>query len=804
MTVDDLDAAAFDEGVSDPERREGGATTERSRREQAEARAGDGQASTESGNVSDSTIITTGVYSHTEYNYQVFADHGDSAPWRRDLGRDDFEVFSLDQLLTIDKTIVAPEPEVERVVLALSRRRVALIAGERGLGKAAIAHVAAGRIALLDSSLREALVATGPDARVRVKPEALFDERKGLLRSVVVLEDALDGGNEDLNRLVERLDEPRLNILCQRLETTGSYLIVTIDVDRHSGKTQRLEPLGVLVQVGPPPTEILLNLLRRLAARPVGRDHPHRSDADPECKGVIETGGEYLAGRLRTLPRAAEWVTRFLDAVAQGELTLTESLDRLDNRELWLLDELPRNPPVWHFVLALALASPSPRSDGIPWLLMHRMWREVEGLIEKELGQGEEPRPRPMSRLTVNRDFLACARAEIRRSPMPMGDAVRFEEPIIAEQTWRVLLGSGRPILAVLRPRLRELVDSRERPISVVAARALGRLGEMDPSGLMLPEIDARLRPRREDAHFEHPLLLGEMLVGALSSDDPTYVAACLDRLRRATGDKSVERAEAAMVAFVPIGAALPVPVLEILWQVAQSRIGDKTMVSGPLWRTVRDRVDRPTRPDGAEIKGTPSRRDLERAALEVLGDRAAKLLDALQFSLVGICFSGDPLFRVLGAMTQWMGSGESVAPWIAFLTLRHRGLLHVLEDFPLRPPVDGGTGAACSRIVLGADEEDEVATVARFLEAAHTGAGAFPSALRGSLRGKLVAVVDGWISQGAEVPVVRPQVIALLTRLLDAGEEILRSEVFKVLQVRSTGDDHARRELAREALRGL
>lgn len=739
---------------------------------------------------------TSGVKVDSHDQYQTFIGYGyENSPWSRDLTQEDFETLGRDQLLGIDTSLVVSPEQLDPIVECLVRHRVAMVVGERGVGKGALGQLAAGTIAAKDPSVHGALISSGLDRGVRIRLETLFEKNDSFVHRILLFEDVTDSENEDMTRLVERLDEPRLEALEEKLKSVGAYLLLTSDSERSAKWRDRLQGLGILSPVSPLPVPNLLQLLhQRREIRRTGRGPRADRELDEIVKTFLDTNGEELAGQLRTVPRIVYFVDHLLGPVAQNKLSLEEAFDRMDGLEHWLLSELPTDPPMWSFVLALVLASTDPRTRWIPWLPLHSLWREVEALVDKELGREEVSGPKPLSRLVVDRRFLSRARAQSRRLDYPLGEAIGFKDPAIADRLWRALLGPGRSIVAILQPRLLQLAAWNDPAISVMAARALGRIGELDPRNLGPGRFDAWFDPEKSHDRFGGALLLGEMLVGAAGSDDRAYYSGSRGQLCSATGDDSPQKAARALVAFVPLGTIFPERTMEILGSLVQRRLSNPEKKVVPLGRRVYERLDaltrskRPTRGDRTVQLHSG---EVEDAALAALAERPRCFLVALQFTLVGICFGGEPI-AVLEAMARWMRSdSRDVAPWIAFLSLRGRGVLGILEDYPLRPPSDDAISTsddrrACSRILLAADDDGDIAIVAEFLEAAHEACEVFPLVLRSWLRGNLAKVLLGWMVQGADVDLVRPCAIALLARLLEARNETLRKKVFDLVQQRA------------------
>jgi hypothetical protein len=440
---------------------------------------------------------------------------------------------------------------------------------------------------------------------------------------------------------------------------------------------------------------------------------------------------------------------------------------------------------------------------------LHALWRAVEEALEGELVRGEgDGTPRSVRRLIVDRSFLNDARAEARQFPFPLGQAVRFTEQRTSDSLWRVLLGPGRALLATVAPALGELSASEHHTVREIAARSLGRLGEIEPRAVTLPQIRTRLQ---SDSHWE-AFSLGEILVGSAKGRDTSYFHGCLAEVLRAidrTDDSSI--AAHGLMSLVPLGAVEPLRVMELLHDLLSRRLSDPDDRRPPLSRRIQDVIDRLGGDERTAEQLSPG--ELEVLAFSTLGKPALVALQGTQFVLVGLCLRCDPI-PVLERVTAWMEEDPcTIAPWVALLALRKRGLLRLLEQSSQQRPRpreeeddrDGWRSESFSRILLAADDDDSIRSVARFLERAFASCELFPARLRQHLQQRLLGQLRTWVEAAAPVPWLRPRVVSLLTFLLGADEEALRHDVFELLRrdPKMTEEDSPAKDLAMEALRG-
>jgi hypothetical protein len=733
-----------------------------------------------------------------------------------DLRREDFdEIWSAERLGGLEGSSLIDEDQVTEVLARLERFRVLLLAGPRGLGKGGLGLLAATRITIREG-LEEVLGAGALDRSVRLRTDSLFDAEGEYSRRVLFFEDFHDDGNPSLGGLIRRLDAPRLQALTGQLETAGSYLVLTSAPDRLPDRLERLRSLGIAFEIQPPSEADLVRVLKQQAA--LRRVELDRRDPDlaGQVDAVLDEHGRRLAVEIRTIPRAVRFVDELLIPLAQGELTLEQAMDRLDDVERWLLSELPRkgedseDRTLWSFTLALVLASAHPHVRWVPWTALHTLWRVVEKVLDRELGggpDGEVPSVgRPLGRLIVDRPFLDRVRAEAGRLAYPIGEAVRFCDPATADRLWRVLLGPGRALLSTFASEVTRLAGSEDPVLRRIAARCLGRMGELQPQAIVLP----RFERWQESGSDEDSFAMGEMAIGALASDDRDYVNGCLERLRRVVETAVVEGSTSGFMALVPLGLAEDEWVFETLEVLLEKRLGEPERQAPPVSRRMHQFVE--------EISG--EQRALDHLSAEVLQEvalatmaqnevSATFALHSVQYVLVGLCFGGDPI-SVFEYLSRWLKESSAIAPWLSLMILRERGMLEILEDHPLPAPSDheeperAWDRGRISRILLAADDEESVRVLARFLERTFEACEPFPARLRDKLRRDLVELLAGWTLAAAPSEQLRPRMVVLLRSLVESSVDTLGRDVFALLNrdPRMTLEGSDEESLAREALR--
>jgi len=751
--------------------------------EEADLEAAVTQRSTGSVAQSDSMDAETINVANQQWIKNYLADDGPSV---RELSYREFATYSGDKLGMFQDITSVEGAVLDEMVERLKDLRIALIVGASELGKGSCALTAGARLSQSGQRIQEVLVAEALTRDVRVRLKLLLEKKKYFGNRVVVLEDAFDRSNIDLVRFVERLDKAQLATLTEQLRQAGSYLILTSVPERVPTQASQLTSLRLLTQLEPPPPTLLLTALHRKAFA-LAATEPDRQGT---LRKLLDENGEEIVLQLGSVPRVLRFVDSYLMQVLDGELSVDEALDRVDNLEHWLLIELPnQDRETWSFVLALLLASSEPTSDWVPWLPFYRVWQEVAKELDAALGgEPEEPR-RSAADLLVDPQFLSRARALVRRMPFPIGECVRFQERDYASKLWKALLGSGRRIFSLLVGRLCTLAEGGDPAVRRIAAQALGRAGELDPRSLFFPQV-ARWSRSKEDRHHSS---LGALFCGVLASDDNHYRAGCFHRLRRATHSRSLVEVRAGILSLSQVGVFDLTFVMKELRRIAEHRLGQLVEEVESLNRALRAlraefEKSESAKSDRRQIE-QQHRYLLEKLAPRLFSNLQVVVLGTIQYTLVGLSFGRDPL-KVLEHLTHWMRADKpGFPPLVALLALRDYGILDVLERHPvIVDPTDSegdedSPPRACSRILTALRSEEEVLDLRDFLQALYRSTAPFPAWFRKQLQDRLRDLFRKWGDEATAKRHLEEATVQLFAAMLDSTEPEVSEFVFELLK---------------------
>lgn len=723
----------------------------------------------------------------------VYMDRGDGDSRIERLSQEDFTIrLSPQQLEAHLRWSVRDSVQIGRVATALQESRLALIVGERNLGKETFAFQVAQHLLATQQRPRQVLMSRALQQNLRVSLTQLPAVRSSWARgNLLILSGAFDLENRDLLAFFADLNDGRFGALRDHLEKLDSFLVLTSELTERTPPGQhRLRSLGILHELLLPTAELRVEALYRHAERRFG---PRERAIEGKGRAIYELlDSQYaaLAEALRTLPRIVQFVEEHLAGVAATTLSIEEAVGRLDDLSQWLLDHLASDVEAWSFTVALALASAAPRSKGVPWLQFYPFWREVARSLDRQLRRNRTALT-PRS-LAADEDLLAKARAEVVDGGFLEGATIRFTDSSYPRRLWQVLLGPGRGLVALLVPLLSRLRNDGDFYLREAAGRALGRIGELDPSALVMPAVRSSARSADPKQHAA----LGKLFQGILGSGDRRYIRAALGWLSRAAAEDPEDRGPwMRAVCLREIGVFdLELAVFELRTMVVEADLSRAVVHLAAVDRRLEARDREVRRVTGTTAKVSRALTEIHtwemrRAARAVLTDRE-RVLKAVEFALVGLCFALDPV-RVLRELARWRFDPEhDLGAVISLVFLDGDGIADKLHRNRVAlwsdSASEGGVPLQCSRLLAAAALDEEARReLGEFLEIVFGSLTLLPATLRRLLRHNFEVLLLRWSveAEKSDENILRSAVEGLLRSLLQSPNPKLREEVYALLQ---------------------
>ena len=583
-----------------------------------------------------------------------------------------FESIGLDRLQQIWQSFLFEHGAVERIVGALEKRRILVLAGKPESGKTGLAQLIAARL-VNRRICSGALLCRDLNAKTRVDLRALTGEESRFQGRTLILRNALSR-NTDLIRFVERLTESELQSWIDRLLDAGSFLILT--ASEMGSIRQRLSGLGILQEAPRPSSRMLLQGLQTCSRRRIEqlRGEEGNVTAD-EVEHFLQERGAEAAEKLESLPRIERFVRDYLIELAKGQLSFQQALERMDDTTEWLLADLPKDPETFYRVLALTLCSAAPIDMNAPWSGFEKLRRILSDFFRRELQQPHTERD--LQSLYRRTEELEKSRAVLVQQGSAQPDGVAFLDPRSAEKLWQTLLGPGREIISTLLPLLQELAAGDDSFLRQSAAQALGRIGQIDPPRMIYPLIE--YSP-------DMGASLGSLFQGILGSRDTAYRQACLARLRQALRSNPRRTLRSLLsVARIDLERALQemksfaMDRLTLQWRALH---GESVRI-----REAEARI-RATAPRGLVYKKIEAlhRQAESQLAARIVPENIRPVMIAFSEVLTGLFFTSVDESLLLRTLRGWMQEHpESLGSLIPFLFLHPRGTASRLENISRR-----------------------------------------------------------------------------------------------------------------------
>lgn len=657
----------------------------------------------------------------------------------------------------LDRTItqiVCDSDEVEQLVRFSQEHQLLLLEGRRGLGKGQLALKVASRLCGIRSLEKLQRSSVRMTRTLQVDLHRLFSKSRTFEKSVILIEDAFDFGNDSLVRLAKGTDAAARDSLESSLRQKNTWLILTYDDGKHPDLHHALADRRYVVR-GPKPDQ-LVRFLEQSALKRLDQLQEGRETREEALRAFLQKNGGAIVTSLETASRIERFVnSRLLKLLDGRESNLEAALAETDQLDTWIFEEVVPDLPALVFVLALTLCHAGPEAGAVRWFEFEVLRQRLAIYLRRELGRHRETRD--SSDLCPERELLRRLRVEI--APGPGGPVVRFLDDRQAELIWGTLLGNGRQLAALLIPWLESLATAKEYFLRRLAGWALGRLGSLDHQALF-NRVFSFWANRSSDPGAPQLTSFGALLQAAFAGTDTGLTKSCRESLRGLLNDSSPDRVRAGLLSLVDLG------LIEPEFTVAEMQPVFRKWLLPPLkglekWEGERRRIESAVqqRYGSYRLRSQLSKmvdQDLEHALhfnlSKIFGaERELKVLTAAQYALVGLGF-GVGLIPVVRELKAWLPAGKAeLAPVLSLLFLRPQGIIEILEQYDIRWNEGASREEKWSPILVSAMlEERGVAHLADFLFELYLGAGQFPHAIERALLTRWIALVELWTRQAA------------------------------------------------------
>jgi hypothetical protein len=685
------------------------------------------------------------------------------------------------------ETFVGDDTLLAKLKRHLEQSRILLLTGDRDIGKRTVALY-------LGYCLTEkrTLVVESLERRVAIDLGRLAADGDHFASRAMVFIDAFDRHNRQLRSFFTGGNTIRWKQLTERLRDHGSYLIFT-SISEHAPFGDAATHVAHHLQA--PTSDVIKTAIdQRLAWL------RRQSEVAAARLTILEEQRHHVVEELKTLSRIASFVNRFVRDDTDLDLALTE----FRKVPYWFRTALDQDASAWTFVLTLTLAQPSRDARSAPWADFERLRRAIaerlRGDAEFTVRRNNKSDVSDETERTITQSFcddllLARCRAISGKDADRLGDVVQFEHPSLLPELWQTLLCHHRRALMAVLPVLVKLADENEEwSTRVLAAQAIGRIGEIDPRRIAVPLLQ---RWSSSGDRTRRPLV-GRMMQGVLGSANEVYREFMLTQIRTlartATNEDPREPSNAlltAIGAYSQIGVYDSARAMKHLGEIVTdflAPIVENVHALGRAVETVDTILSEGTSRRAA--RGLIHRRfQLSRVADSLLEAQAPALV-AVEQTIVQLCFAHNPI-DILRKMRDWSSKGGSATATLVALLFLYDGIADDLQGLPL--------------VYLStSDDVHQLCALLADLHQSISGTFRFAASLQRELREKFDDCLIGWARDGAGDQDLKATVISVFVALVTVRGGVMKETILGVLQNDAFQEDRAMRSLAQDIHAGL
>lgn len=710
----------------------------------------------------------------------------------------------------LTETFVGDGATMQRLLGRLEERRVLLLTGDRDVGKRTAALYLAVRMAREKKFESDPLLVDALERHIAVNLRDIAADAPSFGKRTTVFADAFEQRNTQLRSFFANADQVGWDQLTELLRKNDAYFIFT--------STSASVPFGQQSTDRIAQCE-LHELGEELIREGIGKRLEWMTSAETTSGDRIALLSENRTRIVAELKTLAEIVS-FLRHFVREESDLETSLRRFRDASLWLRTALERDIDAWTFALALTLTQPLRNAESAPWADFERIRRAVAERIRTDVElfpkrrkpeEGDESDVLTPSRSFSDDVVLERCRAVISKDSSRLGDVVRFEHPALAAQLWDTLMTRYRRILMLVLPVLRRIAedDVSEWSLRVLAAQAIGRMGEIDPARITLPII------HRWAVSGDHALrpLVGRVMQGVLASANENYRNLALrnidwlaDVKATANEEEAKDGVLTAISAYAAIGEYEPFLAMARLGAVVTDYLAP---LFGDLHKSEREVETVVTAL--SQVK-SPSNRvaELQRRTLQFsrfltnIGAEHAPALLAVGQAISQLCLAHDTV-PILRATRDWIAKGGSpTGVLVALLFLN--GISLRLQALPAG--IRAMTGASGSPLLQSLGEtRDAVHHFCSFLADVHASINTtfhMPAWMQHQSRERFAECLTTWAREAVANRDHRQRVQDVFTGLTVARRGSMRRDILAVLESTAFTDSESMRAFAAEVRKGM
>lgn len=756
------------------------------------------------GAVGPQMAVTIGTSSATQTTIanvlnQYFDDPADTLTFSPDMAAPLSREFTQE----LEALVVVDEDWTAKILQQLEERRVILLTGDRGSGKACIAKYLATRVAETHR-LHKSLVVGPLERRRRILLRKVADEQASFGGRVTVFTDAFAHRNADLTAFFTA-DRAAWDQLCATLHRHDAYWIFTsANVDLH--------PIRAKLSAGVACHELPAAPKHRIAP---GIDKKLQWDAGKhaargERLEILAANRDRLIRELRTIPR----IYAFIDDFIREDVDLDRALERFDKASMWFARELASDVDAWCFALTLTLTRPTPDSPPVAWSDFEHLRRSITERIKsdteifprrkfRDVQHGDSVFEQTSGAALTDDALLERCRAVVRKDVYGLRDVVTFEDTSRGDELWETLLCHNRRVLSAIAPLLKRMAESQAESMSlrITAAQIIGRIGSVDAAAISLPLIRREWLGGKDGVILSS--LIGRLVQGVLASGIDKYQHAALHALGElaAVSPKELDesgrdRLVTAIAAYSQLGDYPMAATMEHLGDIAIEHCAPSMAEMHQMFMLAEkaDR-DRAASTSGRRAERLRARgRGLARRARQVLAQQAP-ILAALEEALVYLAVMNDAV-QTLTETRDWISRGGSSTGMVVTLLFLHEGgIADRLEGFALEADSELGRTSIGPLLLAAASSRESAGALAGFLADLHGSINtmfAMPADVQQRFRERFDECLTSWARGAVGSSLFREVLEDLFVTLASVRAGAMRRDIFMLLDTAAFREEAA------------
>jgi hypothetical protein len=692
-------------------------------------------------------------------------------------------------------------PTIDGLLAELETRRVLLITGEAGTGKAATALYLATQMAERRSLAQSTLWVSSPD-ELMIDVSKVAHEATEFGRRVTIFTDAFATTNRDLVRFFARAEREKWQDAIDALRRHHAYLIFTSSEEEAAAFRHRVVQQIACHKVATPPPDCVVDAFDRRLAWFEALESP----PSPERLQEARDNRDHVIARQVTIPRICEFLTQFLHGKDDLETTLRDCNDAPH----WFSTQLVADVDAWCAATTLAIAQPVRGGGALAWVDFDRLRRKVAERVKSDeeifprgrKTSAEEVQPAGSAQSLSDEALLARCRARVVTDSQRLGDIVQFRDRTLAAMVWTTLLGCHRRVLTQLVSPLREIAERSVTrsfaSLRVLAAQAIGRIGEMDPERITLFLI----RHWGATGERTHRPLVGRLLQGVVAAENPIYLEVSLLLLDQLLIEGHEEADLTVISAYMQIGMYEPALAMRRLGLIAIERLTPALENQHEFSRVseiLRTRADLGKGRVAAKLRASGERLGI---FAEAMKEEHGPALYALATAVAHLCLNQQAdSVPILASMRGWIANGGDKTGILVAVLFLDDGIAAELDRYTsLRRETGVNEGHPLLFSAANSDHGiDELAGFLADLRVALNGTSALPASVQKELEESLFGCLTAWAREAIVHPPSREAAVELFLALTTIRGRALRKEIAAVLSGPEFGDDAQMRAFANE-----